>query len=154
MIQIIEPKSNKKVVITSGYFNPLHIGHINLIREAKKLGDFLIVIVNNDTQVKIKGSVPFMPQQERIEIIKSLRYADEVILSLDNDGTVAESLKFIVQNHPNTNLFFAKGGDRNSNNIPTNEKKVCEDFSIEIINGVGGDKIQSSSKLIKNATKK
>ena len=62
----------KKIIITSGYFNPLHIGHINLIKDAKKLGDFLVVIVNNDEQVRIKGSVPFMPEQERIEIIKPL----------------------------------------------------------------------------------
>ena len=100
IIQIMEPKSNKKVVITSGYFNPLHIGHINLIREAKKLGDFLVVIVNNDDQVKIKGSVLFMPEQERIEIIKALRYADDVILSVDKDKTVAESLIMVAKKYP------------------------------------------------------
>ena len=78
-------KATKRVVITSGYFNPLHIGHINLIREAKKLGDFLVVIVNNDEQVKVKGSVPFMPEQERMEIVRALRYADDVVLSVDKD---------------------------------------------------------------------
>ena len=73
----------KKIVVTSGYFNPLHIGHINLIREAKKLGEFLVVIVNNDEQVKIKGSDPFMPESERMEIIKALKHVDEVFLSID-----------------------------------------------------------------------
>jgi len=149
----MELKSNKKVVITSGYFNPLHIGHINLIREAKKLGDFLVVIVNNDEQVKIKGSVSFMPEQERIEIIKALRYADDVVLSSDKDGTVAESLVMVAKKYPKESLFFAKGGDRNSNNIPENEKKACEEFKITVINGVGGDKIQSSSWLLGNVKK-
>jgi len=68
----------KKVVITSGYFNPIHIGHINLIKEAKALGDFLVVIVNNDEQVKAKGSVPFMSAQERMAIIKDIKHVDEV----------------------------------------------------------------------------
>lgn len=140
----------RKVVITSGFFNPLHIGHINLIREAKNLGDFLVVIVNNDEQVKVKGSCPFMPEQERIEIIKALRYADDVVLSIDKDGSVIESLKMVVKKYPGE-IFFAKGGDRNADNIP--EKEVCEKFNIKIINGVGGDKIQSSSRLLKNITK-
>src|SRR3989339_1533437 len=107
----------KKIVITSGFFNPLHIGHINLIKAAKELGDFLVVIVNNDAQVKIKGSVPFMEEQERIEIIKALRYADDVISAIDKDKTVAESLIVIAKKYPDAELFFAKGGDRNSGNI-------------------------------------
>jgi cytidyltransferase-like protein len=146
-------KAIKRVVITSGYFNPLHIGHINLIREAKKLGDFLVVIVNNDEQVKIKGSTPFMPEQERIEIVKALRYADDVVLAIDEDGTVAKSLEMVAKKHPGI-LFFAKGGDRNAGNIPENEKRACEEFKIEIINSVGGDKVQSSSWLLKNAKNK
>ncbi|MGA2418316.1 MAG: adenylyltransferase/cytidyltransferase family protein [Candidatus Staskawiczbacteria bacterium] len=140
----------KKVVITSGFFNPLHIGHINLIREAKKLGDFLVVIVNNDEQVKIKKSTPFMPEQERIEIIKALRYADDVVLSIDKDGSVIESLKMVAKLYPGE-LYFAKGGDRHSGNIP--EIGVCEEFNIKIINNVGGGKVQSSSWLLKNASK-
>lgn len=143
-------KSNKKIVITSGFFNPLHAGHINLIREAKKLGDFLVVIVNSDKQVKIKGSVPFMLEQERIKIVKALRYADDVILSVDKDGSVIESLKMVAKKYPGE-LFFAKGGDRNVDNIP--EKDVCAELKITIVNGVGGDKIQSSSRLIKTAGK-
>src|SRR3989344_834519 len=138
---------SKKVVITSGYFNPIHIGHINLIKEAKKLGDFLVVIVNNDEQVKIKNSVNFMPQQERMEIVKALKYADHVFLSVDKDKSVAESLKAVAKLYPGE-LFFAKGGDRNIDNIPDQEKKVCEEFSIKVISGVGGDKIQSSSWLL------
>jgi cytidyltransferase-like protein len=144
-------KATKKIIITSGYFNPLHIGHINLIREAKELGDFLVVIVNSDEQVKQKGSVPFMEEQERIEIIKALRYADDVILAIDKDKTVAESLAAIAQKYPGAELYFAKGGDRNAGNIPENETKACQDFSITVINEIGGGKVQSSSWLIKNA---
>src|SRR3989344_5737548 len=112
----------KRIVITSGFFNPIHIGHINLIKEAKKLGDFLVVIVNNDEQVKIKGSIPFMTEQERIEIIKELKHADDVFLSIDKDITIAKSLEFIAKKYllagrqVKVKLFFAKGGDKNSDN--------------------------------------
>jgi len=137
-----------KVVITSGYFNPLHIGHVNCIREAKRIGDYLVVIVNNDQQVKLKGSIAFMPEQERVEIIKSLRFVDEVFLSIDKDKSVSESIKEIAKMHSNEEIFFAKGGDRNSENIP--EKEVCDKFGIKIVNNVGGGKIQSSSWLLKS----
>lgn len=142
----------KKIIITSGYFNPIHIGHINLIREAKKLGDFLVIVVNNDDQVKLKGSVPFMTAEERIEIVKALRYGDEVMLSVDKDSTQAESLRLVAQKYPG-DLYFAKGGDRNADNIPEAEKAVCNEFNIKIISGVGGDKVQSSSLLLKNVLK-
>ena len=147
----------KKIVITSGFFNPVHIGHINLIREAKNLGDFLVVIVNNDKQVTLKGSVPFMPEQERIEIIKALKYADEVLLSVDSfaDGRevpIPGSLEMVAKKYPGE-LFFAKGGDRDFDNLPESEKKVCRDFNITVVSNVGGGKVQSSSWLINNATK-
>ncbi len=137
----------KKIVITSGYFNPLHIGHMNLMREAKKLGDFLVVIVNNDKQVKIKGSMPFMSEKERIEIVKDIKHVDAVFLSIDEDLPISKSLRAIANQYKGE-LFFAKGGDRNVGNIPESEKKVCEEFSIRIINNVGGGKVQSSSWLL------
>jgi D-beta-D-heptose 7-phosphate kinase/D-beta-D-heptose 1-phosphate adenosyltransferase len=147
-----------KVIITSGYFNPLHIGHVSLIKEAKKLGDFLVVIVNNDNQVKLKGSISFMPEQERIEIIKALRYADEVFLSIDDypEGAhvpISKSLEAIAKKYQEAELFFAKGGDRHAGNIPESEREVCEKYNIRVVSGVGGGKIQSSSWLIKNAKK-
>ena len=143
----------EKIIITSGYFNPIHIGHINLMREAKKLGDRLVVIVNNDKQVKLKGSVSFMPEEERFEIIRALKYPDEVVMAVDEDKTVAKTIEMIAKNYKGE-LFFAKGGDRNSANIPEQEKEVCRKFNVTIINGVGGDKIQSSSWLLKNANQK
>lgn len=146
----------KKIVITSGYFNPLHVGHVNLMRDAKAMGDFLAVIVNNDEQVKIKGSIEFMPQQERVEIIKALRPVDEVFLSIDQDASIANSLSSLAQKYLAENgrdaveLYFAKGGDRNASNIPEAETMVCRQFNITIINGVGGGKVQSSSWLLSN----
>ncbi len=140
----------KKIVVTSGYFNPLHIGHINLIREAKKLGEFLVVIVNNDEQVKIKGSDPFMPESERMEIIKALKHVDEVFLSIDKDKTVIKSLERIFQKYKGIELIFAKGGDSTSENVP--ELDICNKFGAQVVLDVGGGKIQSSSWLI-NKTK-
>lgn len=149
----------KKVVITSGYFNPLHIGHINLFREAKSLGDFLVVIINNDEQVRLKGSVNFMPEQERVDIIKAIRYVDEVFLSIDKYAIgkhvpIAESLKTVAKKYAGSKLYLTKGGDRNAGNIPEDEVKACEEFNIEIVNNVGGGKVQSSSWLLKNIVNK
>lgn len=148
----------KKIVITSGFFNPIHIGHINLFRESKKLGDFLVVIVNNDDQVKLKGSFPFMPAHERLGVIKALKYVDEVFLSEDffidgKEVPIPKSLQIIAERYPGE-LIFAKGGDRDINHIPWQEKEVCDKFNIKVVTNVGGDKIQSSSWLIsKVATK-
>lgn len=136
----------KKSVITSGYFNPLHVGHIECLELAKKLGDNLIVIVNNDLQVKLKGSVPFMSETDRIKIMKSLKVVDYVFLSIDTDLSVCKSIEYIYNEIANVEIF-AKGGDRIINNIP--EKEICEKLNIKIIDGLG-DKIRSSSELIKN----
>lgn len=138
----------KKIIIASGYYNPVHIGHIDLFKEAKKIGDFLVVIINNDEQVKIKGSVPFMPESERLEIIKAIKYVDEVFLSVDKDKSVCESLRVVAKAYPEAELFFGNGGDRHAGNIP--EVKICEEFNIKLIDGLG-PKIQSSSWLLKNA---
>lgn len=128
-----------KTICTSGYFNPLHKGHVEYLEKAKSLGDKLIVIVNNDNQRLLKGSKPFMDEQERITIVKALRCVDEVVLSIDKDATVCETLRMLKPN------IFAKGGDRFSNEIP--EAKVCMELGIEMVDGLG-NKIQSSSWLL------
>lgn len=143
----------QKIVITSGFFNPPHIGHMNLLKAAKAMGDFLVVIVNNDEQVKIKGSAPFMDEQERLTLIQNIRHVDEVFLSIDTDGYVPKSLEFIAQKYIGNELIFAKGGDRNYDNLPESEKIVCRKFNIKIVGGVGGDKVQSSSWLIEKGSK-
>lgn len=144
----------KKIVITSGYFNPLHVGHVNLFREAKNLGDYLVVIVNNDQQVKLKGSAEFMSENERVGIVEAVKFVDEVFLSVDKDGFIAESLKMLAEKYSGNELIFAKGGDRNIDNLPASEKKVCGDFDIKIVSGVGGGKVQSSSWLIGGVARK
>jgi len=151
-------KAIRKIVITSGYFNPLHIGHINLIREAKKLGDYLVVIVNNDEQVEFKRSAPFMSQNERMEIIKELKPVDEVFLSIDNypedKVPISKSLRIIAQKYSGCEIIFAKGGDRDFDSLPEREKAVCKEFNIKVVSNVGGGKIQSSSWLIRNIESK
>ena len=140
----------KKIIITSGYFNPAHIGHINLLKKAKELGDFLVVIVNSDKQVRVKGAIPFMPEKERLEIIRSIKYVDQVVMAIDEDRSVAKSLRMVARLYPGE-LVFAKGGDRNSSNIPESERKACKECKIKIINRVGGKKVQSSSWLLNNS---
>jgi len=136
-------RRNKKTICVSGYFNPVHKGHIRYLKEAKKLGDRLVVIVNNDKQVKIKGSKPFMDEHERLEIVSAIKCVDEALIAIDKDGTVVQTLKLIKPD------IFAKGGDRTLENIP--EKEICEKLGIKIVEGVGGGKIQSSSKLLKKS---
>jgi len=138
-------KQKKKKVCVSGYFNPIHKGHLEMFEAAKKLGDELIVIVNSDEQVKLKGSIPFMTEEERKFIIERIGCVDKVYISKDKDKTVCETLKSLKPN------IFANGGDRFSDNVP--EKKVCEELGIQMIFNIGGEKTQSSSSLIENAIK-
>lgn len=137
-------KTKEILVVASGYFNPLHIGHIKYLKGAKKLGTKLIVIVNTDHQIKLKRSLPFMNEKERVEIISALKFVDNVILAIDRDKTVCKTLELIKPD------IFAKGGDRTLDNIP--EKEICEKLGIKMVFGVGGRKVQSSSWLISKIT--
>ena len=128
-----------RIVAASGYFNPLHKGHVEYLERAKQLGDYLVVIVNSDKQRALKGSKEFMDEQERVLIVKALRCVDEVILSIDEDGTVCKTLEMI---NPE---IFAKGGDRFASEIP--EAEVCNRLGIDMVDGLG-NKIQSSSWLL------
>ena len=131
----------KKIVCVSGYFDPLHVGHIEYFEKSKLLGDELMVIVNNDHQASLKKGQSFMPENERVQIIKSLRCVDHVILSIDTDRTVCETLR-TVEPKP---TYFCNGGDQNNNTIP--EGYICKERNIECLDGFG-EKIQSSSWLI------
>ena len=106
-----------KVVDTSGYFDPLHVGHLECLELAKELGDKLIVIVNSDHQAKLKKGQPFMKEQDRLKIVSALKCVDEVILSIDKDKSQCETLRLVKPD------IFAKGGDRTSDEIP--ESGVC-----------------------------
>lgn len=135
-----------KAVIVSGYFNPLHKGHIELFHKAKSIGDFLFVIVNNDFQRKLKGSQEFMLEQERALIINELKITDDVFISIDKDKTVIKTLEFIYKKFNDSyQLFFANGGDQNNKTI--SESKICNELGIELIDNLG-EKIQSSSWLL------
>jgi len=139
-------KKKTVVVAVSGYFNPLHVGHLEMIEKSRKLGDKVVAIVNNDYQVKLKGSVPFMSQADRLKIVSALKYVDEVFLSIDRDATVCKSLAKVKPN------IFANGGDRKSlNDVP--EFGVCSKLGIKMVDGLG-KKIRASSKLIAEAAAK
>ncbi len=136
----------KKIVISGG-FDPVHVGHLEMIEEARSLGDHLTVILNSDKFLKEKKGYIFMPYKERKKILSGFAAVDKVIRCIDKDNTVIETLK----NLKNRNLvdIFANGGDRKSSkDIP--EYNVCKKNNIKMIFGVGGGKIQSSSKLVSN----
>lgn len=138
-----------KIVAVSGGFDPVHIGHVRMFFEAKKLGDKLIVIVNNDNWLKLKKGFAFMPETERKEIIEAFSCVDEVILTFHEPGTTDMSVcRELEQLRPH---IFANGGDRKEDNIP--EYELCEKLGIQMIFNVGqGGKVQSSSELVKKAT--
>ena len=135
-----------KAIIVSGYFNPLHKGHLEYFELAKKKGDLLFVIVNSDIQRELKGSSPFQDEAERLLIVRSMRLVDKAFLSLDQDRTVSATLALLHQQYGSMfDLAFANGGDQNNEVIP--ERDICDRLGIELIDGLG-DKIQSSSWLI------
>jgi len=137
----------QKAVIVSGYFNPIHKGHLELFRKAKENADKLWVIVNSDLQRELKGSKEFMDELERLEIIQSIRYVDYALISQDKDKTQCQTLETFAQMFGDKyDLFFANGGDQNNDTIP--EREVCERVGIGLIDGLG-DKVQSSSWLLK-----
>lgn len=137
---------NPKAIIVSGYFNPLHKGHIEYFNNAKALGEALIVIVNNDQQRTLKGTKAFQNEDERVFIVSNIKSVDRVLLSIDEDRTVCATIKYIHdQLHQDFQLAFANGGDQNNDSIP--EVSVCNELNIELLDGLG-DKIQSSSWLL------
>lgn len=127
----------KKIAI-SGYFDPIHIGHLEYIRMAKKLGDYLIVIVNNDKQAYLKKGKSFMCEDDRLAIVSHIKGVDEAVMSIDEDKTVCKTLDLIKPD------IFANGGDRSNSEIP--ESSICKENGTKIIDGLG-DKIRSSSEL-------
>ena len=137
----------KKAVIVSGYFNPIHKGHLEYFNNAKALADELFVIVNNDYQRAIKGSKEFQKEDERMIIVSNIKAVDKAILSIDEDRTVCKTLQMITNNYGSEfELVFANGGDQINDIIP--ERTICEEIGITLIDGLG-DKIQSSSWLLK-----
>ena len=135
-----------KAVIVSGYFNPLHKGHLELFVKAKEKADELWVIVNSDLQRELKGSKAFMDENERLLIVNAIRFVNRGFVSIDQDKTQRMTLTYLFKKYgSNFDLFFANGGDQNNDSIP--EAKTCKKLGIGLIEGLG-DKIQSSSWLL------
>ena len=139
----------KKAIIVSGYFNPVHRGHLDLFNKAKAHGDELWVIVNSDLQRKLKGSKEFMNEDERMQIVSSLKVVNLTMVSIDEDSTVIETIRALyikaISRDPKYKLAFANGGDQTNDSIP--EALICRYLGIELIEHLG-DKIQSSSWLL------
>ena len=136
----------RKAIIVSGYFNPIHKGHLEYFKNAKQHADYLFVIVNSDSQRELKGSKPFQDEEERMIIVNSIKGVDKAILSIDKDRTVCETIKKIAQEYGEEySVALANGGDQNNDTIP--EKPICEQLGVKLIDGLG-DKIQSSSWLL------
>lgn len=134
------------VVLTGGFFDPPHRGHVNLFREAKMLGDKLIVVVHRDLCCIRKKGYCFMPLEDRKAILESIRYVDEVIICPENCNLTMEGILEAVK--PN---IYAKGGDRTPDNMPKSEIEACERLGIRVVYGIGGGKVQSSSWIVKNS---
>ncbi len=135
-----------KIIIVSGYFNPIHKGHLEYFVHAKEKGDLLFVIVNSDHQRALKGSKEFQKEDERLFIVQHIKEVDQAFISIDQDRTVCKTLEMLHAQFGNEyQLAFANGGDQNNNSIP--EVPICQTLGIELIDGLG-NKIQSSSWLL------
>ena len=139
--------SKQKAIIVSGYFNPIHKGHLEYFNNAKSMANKLFVIVINDHQRELKGSKEFQDENERMIIVSNIKAVDKAILSIDSVRTVCATIKMIAEQFGDEfELGFANGGDQNNDTIP--ERSVCEQMNVALIDGLG-DKIQSSSWLLK-----
>lgn len=139
-----------KIVIVSGFFNPLHGGHLDMIEAAARLGDRLIVVVNNDVQQVMKKDKIILPEENRARLMRALRAVDEVVVSIDQDPTVIKTLEFIANQYAGEELVFANGGDRDSEKaIP--EADICHKYNIAMLFGVGGTQKADSSTRINQA---
>jgi cytidyltransferase-like protein len=147
---------SKTIVINSGYFNPIHPGHIKCMELSKNLGDELWVIVNSDKQAEMKrGVTSFQDQDFRIAIVQSLKHVDQVFLCIDQDSSVCQSLVMLCQQARDlygndVKIIFAKGGDRNIGEVP--ESSICRGNNIIMVDGLGA-KTHNSSDFIKKVIK-
>lgn len=134
-------------IIVSGFFSPLHEGHLDMIEAAAERGDRLIVIVNNNEQQLLKKGQIIMDEQVRLRIVGALRVVDDAIIAVDDDRTVSASLALIAEKYSDHRLVFANGGDRVSGAVVP-ETATCDQYGIEMVFGIGGtEKADSSSRI-------
>ncbi len=134
-------------VIVSGYFSPLHIGHLDMIEAGAALGDKLIVIVNNNAQQEAKKGKVIIDEANRLRLVSALRDVDEAFIAVDTDRTVCESIRHAAMAHPDHELIFANGGDRSSGKVVP-EAAACEEFNITMVFDMGGNtKADSSTRI-------
>ena len=139
------------IVLVSGGFDPVHVGHIRMILEASSLGDIVIIGVNSDEWLCRKKGYIFMPQEERIEVVRSIKGVRHVLEFNDEDNSANNLIKIVRNDWPSATIAFANGGDRTQENIP--EIEVAKETDVELIWNIGGRKIQSSSELVSGANK-
>jgi glycerol-3-phosphate cytidylyltransferase/D-beta-D-heptose 7-phosphate kinase/D-beta-D-heptose 1-phosphate adenosyltransferase len=138
-----------RVAIVSGYFNPIHIGHLRMVLAAKELAPYLVVIVNNDQQQLLKKGRILMTEDDRLPIVAELRSVDEAFVAVDEDSTVVASLRRVRERYPDAELLFCNGGDRSSaGDVPSAETRLTDEIGLRMVYGVGGeDKADSSSRI-------
>lgn len=141
-----------KIVIVSGFFNPLHGGHLDMIENAAKLGDKLVVIVNSDMQQITKKGQIILSEENRARLMRALRYVDEVVISIDKEDPkypVTDTLRMLADKYAGEDIIFANGGDRvDPNALPGPEAKLCIERGIKMVFGVGGvNKADSSTRI-------
>ena len=140
----------QRVSIVSGYFNPLHVGHLRMMEAARALTGYLVVIVNNDAQQMIKKGRIIVPLDDRMEVVRALRVTDDAVAAVDDDTTVKRSLRAVREKYPDAELIFANGGDRSSA-AKISEADVCAELGIGLRFGIGGEEKADSSTRINAA---
>lgn len=142
--------SEPVLVIVSGYFSPLHCGHLDYIEAGAALGDKLAVIVNNNAQqVRKKGKL-ILDEQDRLRLVQALRVVDDAMIAIDDDGAVSSSIEAFARKYPDHRIVFGNGGDRSSGAVVP-ETDVCERYGIEMVFDMGGDAKRDSSTRINQA---
>ncbi|MEM9035731.1 MAG: adenylyltransferase/cytidyltransferase family protein [Actinomycetota bacterium] len=139
--------TGKSVMVVSGYFSPLHAGHLDMLEDARSRADHLVVIVNNNRQQVLKKGRVILDEQDRLRIVQALRIVDDALISVDDDPSVTRTLVEVAERYRGHEIAFGNGGDRQSEAaIP--ETEVCLEHGIELVFGVGGsEKVDSSTRI-------
>ena len=138
----------ERIAIVSGYFNPIHIGHLQMIQAARELAPYVVVIVNNDRQQLLKKGRILMTEDDRHAIVAELRCVDEAFVAVDDDPTVVASLRRVRDLHPDAELLFCNGGDRSPTGDPAPEAVLTAEIGLQMVYGVGGEEKADSSTRI------